>query len=274
MSDVTETVESDTTNVTTEAPADVVTENTDTTEQEYSLDDLVKMSEEDYSEFADEAKHKGMKPLSHWMQHLPADVRKHLGNIRADYSRKTQSLSQERNAFKAELDAERKALQVERASLYNGDLAKRVETLSADESKFDLFDEEGMQKEIQRQAAKMMQEMLKPAQEQLQVESRKVELRSFAEANPEIKSDEYRMPIAVMLRDRPELKLEDAFYIVKAKVDSSKASEERAQLEAQRSRQKSAFGKTSSGSASKPSGAPKGMSAWEAFNYHKAQGKN
>jgi len=273
MSDVTETVETDNTNVTAEANADVVNETTETTEadEKYSLDDLMNMSREDYDEFDDEAQHKGMQPLSHWMKHVPADVRKHLANIRADYTRKTQSLSEERNALQAELTKEREQLAMERRSLYSGDMAKRTAELASDETKFDLFDEEGMQKEIQRQAAKMLNQMLKPAQEQLQVEHRKVELRRFADEHPEIKSDDYRMPIAKMLQDRPELRLEDAYFIVKAKVDSEKATSERAELEAQRSRRKQAFGKTSSGTASKPAGTPKFKNAWESYQWHKAQ---
>jgi hypothetical protein len=246
---------------------------TETPEQEYSLDDLLKMSREDYDEFDDEAQHKGMQPLSHWMKHVPADVRKHLANIRADYTRKTQSLSEERNALQAELTKEREQLAMERRSLYSGDMAKRTAELASDETKFDLFDEEGMQKEIQRQAAKMLNQMLKPAQEQLQVEHRKMELHRFADEHPEIKSDDYRMPIAKMLQDRPELRLEDAYFIVKAKVDSEKATSERAELEAQRSRRKQAFSKTSSGTASKPAGTPKFKNAWEAFQYHRDNGK-
>ena len=92
------------------------------------------MSQEDYNEFDDDAQHKGMQPLSHWMKHVPADVRKHLANIRADYTRKTQSLSAERNALQTELAKEREQLAVERKSLYNGDLARRTAELAADET--------------------------------------------------------------------------------------------------------------------------------------------
>ena len=54
-----------------------------------TLDDLLAMSEDDVEEFKQE-NHTGMKPLHHWMQHMPEDVRKHLANIRGDYTRKTQ----------------------------------------------------------------------------------------------------------------------------------------------------------------------------------------
>lgn len=266
MSDVTTTVTDNTVVTATDSVAVDGTES----EQDYSLDDLLALSAEEYQEFNDDAQHKGMQPLSHWMKHVPGDVRKHLANIRADYTKKTQSLAEERNQLRAELDRERQALATERASLYNGDMAKSVRALSADETEYDIFDTDGMRAEIKRQAATMLNQMLQPAQEQLQVEQRKVELTRFATEHPDLKSDEYRMPIAQLLQERPELKLEDAYYIVKAKVDASVASTDRAALEEQRLRQKAAFSKTSSGSAQSPSGTPKFNNAWEAFNFHKS----
>ena len=274
MSDAPETVVDTTSDapVTDEGTGQEVAEApTPDTETEYSLDDLLGLSNDDFAELTDDANHKGMKPLSHWLEHVPEDVRKHLGNLRSSYTRKTQALANERNELRAELEREREALTMERAALYNGKAAKNAATLAADTTEFDMFDPEGMKKEIQRQAAIMMQEMLKPAQEELVVEQRKVELERFASANPELKQDEYRMPIAEMLQARPELKLEDAFYIVKAKIDAGKAATERAELAEQRSRRKTSFAKTSTGSASRPGGTPAFKDAWSAFQYHRDQ---
>lgn len=240
-------------------------------EVEYSLDDLLGVSSEDYPELADDANHTGMKPLGHWLKHVPEDVRKHLGNLRSSYTKKTQALAAERNALKAELEAERAALAKERAALYNGETAKRTAELANDETEFNIFDPDGMKQEIQRQAAIMLQQMIAPAQEQLAVDQRRVELNRFMDANPELKSDEYRLPVAEMLKSRPELKLEDAYYIVKAKVDSEKAAKERAELAEQRSRRKSSFAKTATGSASTPAGKPVFKDAWSAFQYHRDQ---
>ena len=79
------------------------------------------------------------------------------------------------------------------------------------------------------------------------------------------------MPIAEMLRARPELRLEDAFYIVKAKVDAGKVAEERKELEKQRTSRRQTLRKTSTGKSVSPSGPPKFRDAWAAYNYHKSQ---
>lgn len=83
--------------------------------------------------------------------------------------------------------------------------------------------------------------------------------------------DDYRLPVAQMLQDRPELRLEDAFYIVKAKVDAQKLKEERAQVAKQKSTRRETLRKTSGGKSVSPSGTPKFRDAWEAFQYHKSQ---
>ena len=271
--DVNETADTSTTSVETADDTgtnDVQDTGTETEEvaEDYTLEDLLKIGKDDFDEFDDEANHTGMKPLHHWMQHVPQDVRKHLANLRSSYTRKTQELADERAALRAELEAERAKIQAERKSMYNGDMATKVQELAADDQEYDLFDREGMQKEIKRQAALMMQEMLKPAQEQMQVETRRFELQKFAAEHPDIKSDEYRMPIAKMLQQRPELKLEDAYYIVKARVDAEKLQAERKEIQEQRNNRRSTFQKTSTGKSQAPKGAPRFASAWEAYQYH------
>jgi hypothetical protein len=52
----------------------------------FTLDDLLQYGAEEDPLFADDAQHKGMKPINQWIQNVPEDVRKHLANIRADYT--------------------------------------------------------------------------------------------------------------------------------------------------------------------------------------------
>ena len=86
----TETGVNDNTSVAPESSdASVVADDSNVT-----LEDLMNLSEEDYEEFKSDANHKGMKPLNEWLKHVPADVRKHVANIRSDYTRKTTELSQ------------------------------------------------------------------------------------------------------------------------------------------------------------------------------------
>ena len=115
--------------------------------------------------------------------------------------------------------------------------------------------------------------MLKPAQEEIMIQQRRIALEDFKRENPELTQPEYRTEIAKMLGDRPELKLEDAFYIVKAKIDGAKVKAQKAELDRISTERKEALKKTSVGSASTPKGSPKFRDAYEAYLWHKAQGE-
>ena len=220
--------------------------------------------EEDFAEFTDDAQHKGMKPLHQWLEHIPEDVRKHVANLRSSYTRKTQELAQERK----ELEAIREELLSTKETTINNPHLAEMSKYATDEQ-HDIYSEQGMQAEIKRQAALMLQEMMRPAQEKIQLERRQLELNNFKAQNPELTQDEYRQPIAKMLMERPELKLEDAFYIVKAKVDAQKATEERTRLAQQKSSRREAFSRTSTGKNTTAPKPPKSRDAWEIYQWHK-----
>lgn len=232
--------------------------------EEYTFDDLLGLTEEDDPEFTDEANHRGMKPLKDWLPHIPEDVRKHLANFRADYTRKTQELAAERKqieALKAEL------LSTKEGTL-NSPMLEEMSRHITDEE-HDIYSEEGMKAEIKRQAALMLNEMIKPAQEQIKQERRQMELEAFKADNPELTQDEYRLPIAKMLMERPELKLEDAFYIVKARVDAAKTQAEREEIARQKTSRKETYGRTSTGKNTAKPQPPKTRDAWELYNFYK-----
>lgn len=255
-----ETVSSENTEVTTGE----TTETLASLEEELlSIDELLKLNAEDYPEFEEDANHKGMKPLHHWMEHMPEDVRKHVANMRASYTKKTQDIAQQRK----ELEQLKQELLSQKSLAVNNPMVEQMKQYAETEN--DLYTEAGMQAEIKKQAALMLQEMMKPAQQQIQLEQRQMELQRFKAEHPDLTSDELKKPIAQMLMERPELKLEDAYYIVKSKVETAKALH--AQEEAKRIKQerKETFQKTSSGKSVSPSGTPQFKSAWEAFQYHK-----
>jgi len=230
-----------------------------------TIEELLGLNEEDYDEFTEDANHKGMKPLHEWMQHIPEDVRKHVANIRSSYTRKTQELSEMRKA----LEFEKSELMRQQEHAVNNPFLKRAEEELATDEEYDLYTPEGMQKEIKRQAAQMLQEMMKPAQEEMQIKQRRMQLEQFKTENPDLMDDQYRLPVAQMLQERPELKLEDAFYIVKSKVDAQKLKVEREQVAKQKSTRRETLRKTSSGKSVSPKGTPQFRDAWEAFQYHK-----
>ena len=236
-------------------------------EQLMTIDELLGINEEDYEEFQEDANHKGMKPLHEWMKHIPEDVRKHVANIRSSYTQKTQELAEMRR----QLDTERAELMRQQDMAVNNPFLKEAEKALENQEENDLYTAEGMQAEIKRQAAQMLKEMMQPAREEIQMKQRRLQLENFKTENPELMQDEYRMPVAEMLRARPELTLEDAFYIVKAKVETQKAKEEREQMSRQRSSRRETLRKTSNGKSVTPSGTPKFRDAWEAYQYHKSQ---
>lgn len=257
-----------------EQPTENIEENEVSIEEEaepelLTIEELMELTSTDYEEFQDDANHKGMKPLHEWMQHIPEDVRKHVANIRSSYTQKTQELAEMRR----ELQAERLALQSQREMAVNNPYLEQAqaELAKQGDEPNDLYTEAGLQAEIKRQASLMLQEMMKPAQEQIQVEQRRMQLQQFKTDNPELMDNEYRLPVAQMLQARPELKLEDAFYIVKAKVEAAKAKAEREELAKQKSVRRKALKKTSTGKAVSPSGVPRFKNAWEAYQYHKSQ---
>jgi hypothetical protein len=209
-----------------------------------------------------------MKPIQSWLKNVPEEVRKHLANIRADYTRKTQEISK----MRAEVEAAKWELTRNNESLLKGPLANQLKQIDT-ETKYDLFDEDGMKNEIQRQAALLLKQMLEPAQQELQANTRKLALEKFRTENPELTDDTYKKPIIKLLQERPELKLEDAFYIVKAQIDGEKLKVEKAKIAANKSARRETAVKSTSGTKASPSGTPQFRSAIEAYNYHKAQGK-
>ena len=271
----TETVETVEENVETNEAEEVETAETADTddsvdvgeeEELMTIEELLGLNEDDYDEFTEDANHKGMKPLHEWMQHIPEDVRKHVANIRSSYTRKTQELSEMRKA----LEFEKSELMRQQDHAVNNPFLKRAEEELVTDEEYDLYTPEGMQKEIKRQAAQMLQEMMKPAQEEMQIKQRRIQLEQFKTENPDLMDDQYRLSVAQMLQERPELRLEDAFYIVKSKVDSQKLKVEREQVAKQRSTRRETLRKTSGGKSVTPTGTPKYRDAWEAYQYHKA----
>jgi len=158
-------------------------------------------------------------------------------------------------------------------SAFSNPVLDEVSKYATDEE-HDIYSEKGMQSEIKRQAALMLQEMMKPAQQKIAQERKRMELETFKRDNPDLTSPEYKTEIAKLLIAREELSLQDAYYIVKAKVDAKKLASEREELAQRKTSRKESFAKTSTGKSTTPSGTPKFRSAWEAYQYHKSIQQN
>jgi hypothetical protein len=227
--------------------------------EDLSLDELLDSSFDEHPEL--KGGHKGLPDYKKILEHLPENGRKLVGNLRASYTQKTQELA----GMKAQLEQERAALARDRELMTKSEFAQKVKEQATAPLQHDPWSDEGLQERINKQAAQMMQQMLEPLQQDLETQRRQVSLDSFKTQHPDLTSDEVRMPVAKLLMERPELRLEDAYFIVKGQLT-------RQQSDAVKTAQRETLKKTSTGNAVRNSSPPKFKSAWDAYQYHKANG--
>jgi hypothetical protein len=224
-----------------------------------SLDELVGSQYDDHPEL--KGGHKGLPDYKKILEHLPENGRKLLGNLRASYTQKTQEISDLRKS----LEAERAQLARDRELLSNSEWAQQVRQQAEAPLQHDAWSDEGLEERINQKAAQMMQQMLTPLQQDLESQRRQVALDSFKSQHPDLTADEIRVPVAKLLMERPELKLEDAYFIVKGQVTKQ-------QTEAVKAAQRDTLRKTSTGTAVRNAAPPKFKDAWSAYQWHKANG--
>lgn len=224
-----------------------------------SLDDLIN------ADFGDDpvmqGTHKGIPDYKKILEHIPENGRKLVQNLRASYTQKTTEIAD----LRRQLEQERAALARDRELMTNSEWANAVREQAAAPLQHDAWSDEGLQERINKQAAEQMARLLQPLQQDLEAQRRQVALESFKSQHPDLTSDEMRVPIAKMLIERPELKLEDAYHIVKGQLVTTQAV-------AQRQAQKETLLKTSTGNAVRNGETPKFKDAWSAYQWHKTNG--
>lgn len=242
---------------TTTAPA--TSQNLSDRDAEVSLDELIN------ADFGDDpvmqGTHKGIPDYKKILEHIPENGRKLVQNLRASYTQKTTEIAE----LRRQLEAERAEVLRERELLSNSEFAKQVKAVAEAPLQHDAWSDEGLQERINKQAAEQMAKLLAPLQQDLESQRRQVALESFKSQHPDLTSDEMRVPIARMLMERPELRLEDAYHIVKGQLVSQQST-------AARQIQKETLLKTSTGNAVRNGETPKFKSAWDAYQYHKVNG--
>ena len=157
-----ETVEDTNTEVTQEETPDVP----DTAVDAFNIDDLINASFDDDDVMQGE--HKIGVPYQEVLKHIPENGRKVIQNLRSSYTKKTQELA----SMRADLEAQRADLMRQQQLLNSPAFRDNINEKANSEEKFDIWDTEGRQKEIERQAAKMMQQMLAPLQQEMQATQR------------------------------------------------------------------------------------------------------
>jgi hypothetical protein len=258
MSENNETGAADTSIV--DVPADSV--------DSFNLEDLINTHFEDPVMSEPGLEHKIGLPYDQIIKHIPENGRKVIQNLRASYTKKTQELAQER----AQIESLKEELDRQKRMMTDSDWAKGIRAAAEDNSELDVWDEDGRKASIKREAAKMMADMIKPLQQEIAQEKRSVEIEKFKTSHPDLA--EHRVEIAKLLMERSELKLEDAYYLVKAKATTKREEEERATKVAHRTQTKEALMKTSTGKniESGKLTQPKFKDAWSAYQWHKANG--
>mgnify|MGYP003674125302 FL=1 len=211
--------------------------------------------------------HKGLPHYDEILRHLPENGKKLIQNLRSNYTQKTQVIAE----MKKELETERMKFHAQRKLLTESEFAKEMERLAADNTKHDVWDEEGRRKHIEQETAKRLNQMLEPLKREVAQQKRELELKDFKVRNPEIVEPEVRVKVARLLLDRPNLSLEDAYYITKAQMTTEENSRLTERMKAKRQASRQALSKTSTGRNVNTSQVPKFKDAWSAYQYHKSQ---
>lgn len=150
--------------------------------------------------------HKGVD-WTRTVEALPEDARKLLGNLRADYTRKTQELAIERK----KLDGERKAFT-------NSDSYRKLQELSAAAGvEYDPYDPASFVAAIRQEVAKQVIEAFKPVAEEQALSEHRAKLESFKASHPDINDKVMAKAVAEELKANDHINLEQAYWIVKGR---------------------------------------------------------
>jgi hypothetical protein len=172
---------------------------------------------EEAAEDGAEPKRRGLS----WEQAIksvPPDIAKLMRNMQADYTRKTQELSEQRKTFMAEREALMKGKQ---ALSTEGDLPE-----------YDPFDEATIQARIEREVNKRLQMVLEPMQAEYEQQVAQDSYKAFLNEHPDFETDTgLRSEVQHLLESNDSLDLETAYWAARgkrAKQEAAKASQERA----------------------------------------------
>lgn len=187
---------------------------------------------------------------------LPDDAKQLLGNLRADYTRKTQALAQQQK----ELEARMKALT-------ESDFFKQTaEIASKEDVQLDPYDLQSFEARIQQEVARRMQDMFQPIQQQQELQMRQMKLQEFKSAHPDL--DDYKSDIVAELQSNHNLSLQDAYFIVKGKSNAAKLAELQAENAERKSRMQEVGLKIGTPRDGQPNKPPPGLKGWELYQWY------
>lgn len=194
------------------------------------------------------------------IESLPEDAKKLVSNLRKDYTRKTQEISQQR-----------RELEVLQQSLVGSEWDKSIEAMSNSETvELDPYSTESFEQRIQQEVAKRMNEMMAPLRQEQEYIRQKQRLDQFKADNPDLQ--DYKTEIVSMLKENQSLSLQDAYYIAKGKATNEQLRQAQTELQAHRENARAfglKVGKPSVG-IEKP---PKGLKSYEIYKWLESRKK-
>lgn len=149
---------------------------------------------------------------------LPEDAKKLVANLRADYTKKTQSLAEQRK----QLEADRKAIM---ESGFYDRVSQQAESFTGE---LDPFNPTSIEAKIQAEVAKRMKELIEPMRQEAELTKRQIALDNFKKENPDLA--EYKTDIAKLLLADKNLTLEKAYWIVKGQKTTEYSRKTEAEL--------------------------------------------
>ena len=223
---------------------------------ELSLDQLLDMHLEG-KEFEAE-KHKGVDYKA-TIEALPEDAKRLIQNLRADYSRKTDAISKQK-----------KALETREQTLLSSKTEEHLRKAMELPENIDIYDPEGLKQYINAKAAEQLQTLLKPAREKMAADQRRAEVDNFRKQHTDM--DNYKDGIRKLIIEK-NMKIEDAYFLLKGKESKSEKQRLNEELEAYKKAARETGFKVSTG-RNTVTAKPKFATAYEAYEWRKKQMKS
>ena len=179
------------------------------------------------AESADE----GLREGESWDKILaaqPPEVQRAMKSLRADYTRKTQSLAAERKALESKL-------KLWESEGYRGIQAKA----QAVPETVDAFDQDSLAAYVEAAAARQLESLIAPIKAEAEAEAAAIAYEGFVEAYPDALNDpEIHAGMVAMLEKHPTLALEDAYFRVQGEraMQAKRREAQRAQARTQAQR--------------------------------------
>jgi len=166
------------------------------------IDDEIFQSEEDY---------KGVDYKA-VMQDLSPEAKKLFHNLRSSFTKKTQSLSDQKKA----LENAKAALHAREKALFESDFYKSVSEKAAVENKdFDPYDTKSFESRIEQEVARRMTEMMEPMRQAHVLQQQKHKLEQFKAQHPDLET--FKGEIVEVLKEHKHMNLEQAYWQVKGR---------------------------------------------------------